>query len=533
MTRSGWPPTRWWSPVDYATMCSAAVARDAALFLVDERGQFVANREAGEFDDYPDPHATIGEAILAGTPRPPTGRVARDAPRRRAGRRRLRRRDPARAPRRPGCGTCCRADGARRRADRQARRRARLRWSLLVVGPGRSRRAGRLDHGPGAAADDRHAAGRRASTAPVTVARDIATASPRSPPTTPHDLFLAQGYVHAQERMWQMEVWRHISAGPARRSCSGQGRWTPTGSSGCSAGGRPPSATSPRLARDARGRSTRTPPASTPGSTTTAAASGLRVRRHRRRARTVDGARYLPGRRSRRGTSAATWTAEVFRLPRRRAAGRPGADRRAVPVPASRAGDRAARPAAAASHGRRRGRRRRPRGERRRHRHRAQARPGAACATLPATSGCPRSRRPRRRRGGSPRDHGIGSNDWVVAPSLSTSGGALLANDPHLGISMPSVWYINGLHCREVSESCPYDVVGVSFPRRAGRRPRPQRPDRVGRDERRTRTSRTSSSRRSIPADPTQLPRPNGTSHAVRRPATETIKVAGAADVTT
>src|SRR5688572_31170426 len=30
---------------------------------------------------------------------------------------------------------------------------------------------------------------------------------------TPHDLFLAQGYVHAQDRMWQMEVWRHISAG--------------------------------------------------------------------------------------------------------------------------------------------------------------------------------------------------------------------------------------------------------------------------------------------------------------------------------
>src|SRR6188472_3280207 len=28
-----------------------------------------------------------------------------------------------------------------------------------------------------------------------------------------HDLFLAQGFVHAQERMWQMEVWRHISAG--------------------------------------------------------------------------------------------------------------------------------------------------------------------------------------------------------------------------------------------------------------------------------------------------------------------------------
>jgi len=62
-------------PVDYATMCSAEIARAAALFLVDERGQFVANREAGQFDDYPDPHATLGEAILAGTTRPSSGRV--------------------------------------------------------------------------------------------------------------------------------------------------------------------------------------------------------------------------------------------------------------------------------------------------------------------------------------------------------------------------------------------------------------------------------------------------------------------------
>jgi penicillin G amidase len=61
-------------------------------------------------------------------------------------------------------------------------------------------------------------------------------------------------------------------------------------------------------------------------------------------------------------------------------------------------------------------------------------------------------------------DHGIGSNNWVVAPGRSASGGALLANDPHLGISMPSVWYINGLHCRSVSAACPYDVAGVSFP---------------------------------------------------------------------
>jgi len=61
-------------------------------------------------------------------------------------------------------------------------------------------------------------------------------------------------------------------------------------------------------------------------------------------------------------------------------------------------------------------------------------------------------------------DHQVGSNNWVVAPSKSSSGGALLANDPHLGISMPSVWFMNGLHCRKVTKACPYDVVGVSFP---------------------------------------------------------------------
>jgi alanine dehydrogenase len=62
-------------PVDYATYCSAEVARSAALFLVDEREQFLANRVAGLFDGYPDPSATLGEAILAGRARPAAGRV--------------------------------------------------------------------------------------------------------------------------------------------------------------------------------------------------------------------------------------------------------------------------------------------------------------------------------------------------------------------------------------------------------------------------------------------------------------------------
>jgi ornithine cyclodeaminase/alanine dehydrogenase-like protein (mu-crystallin family) len=62
-------------PIDYATYCAAEVARDAALFLVDHREQFLANRDAGLFDGYPEPTATLGEALAAGTERPGAGRV--------------------------------------------------------------------------------------------------------------------------------------------------------------------------------------------------------------------------------------------------------------------------------------------------------------------------------------------------------------------------------------------------------------------------------------------------------------------------
>ncbi len=37
--------------------------------------------------------------------------------------------------------------------------------------------------------------------------------------STSHDLFFAQGYVHAQERFWQMDFWRHIGSGD-RSKCS-------------------------------------------------------------------------------------------------------------------------------------------------------------------------------------------------------------------------------------------------------------------------------------------------------------------------
>jgi ornithine cyclodeaminase/alanine dehydrogenase-like protein (mu-crystallin family) len=61
-------------PIDYDTCCAAAVAREADLFLVDDRAQFLATRAADRFADYPDPGLTFGEAIRAETPRP-GGRV--------------------------------------------------------------------------------------------------------------------------------------------------------------------------------------------------------------------------------------------------------------------------------------------------------------------------------------------------------------------------------------------------------------------------------------------------------------------------
>ena len=58
---------------------------------------------------------------------------------------------------------------------------------------------------------------------------------------------------------------------------------------------------------------------------------------------------------------------------------------------------------------------------------------------------------------------GIGSNSWVVSGDLTESGLPLLANDPHLGASLPSVWYQVQLRCSEVTDACPFDVGGFSF----------------------------------------------------------------------
>ena len=58
---------------------------------------------------------------------------------------------------------------------------------------------------------------------------------------------------------------------------------------------------------------------------------------------------------------------------------------------------------------------------------------------------------------------GIGSNSWVVGGEHTASGQPILANDPHLDISAPGIWSQVGLHCRAVTASCPFDVAGFSF----------------------------------------------------------------------
>ncbi len=62
-----------------------------------------------------------------------------------------------------------------------------------------------------------------------------------------------------------------------------------------------------------------------------------------------------------------------------------------------------------------------------------------------------------------PRRLGIGSNSWAVAGWRTVTGKPFLANDMHLGAQMPSIWYQIALHCKPKSEACSFDVTGFSF----------------------------------------------------------------------
>lgn len=62
-----------------------------------------------------------------------------------------------------------------------------------------------------------------------------------------------------------------------------------------------------------------------------------------------------------------------------------------------------------------------------------------------------------------PIGEGVGSNSWVVSGSLTDTGMPLLANDPHLGASLPSVWHQVQLKCARIQQDCPFGVAGFGF----------------------------------------------------------------------
>ena len=53
---------------------------------------------------------------------------------------------------------------------------------------------------------------------------------------------------------------------------------------------------------------------------------------------------------------------------------------------------------------------------------------------------------------------GIGSNNWAIHSSNTANGYALLANDPHLGLTLPNVWYVMQLSTPN------FDTMGATFP---------------------------------------------------------------------
>ena len=289
---------------------------------------------------------------------------------------------------------------------------------------------------------------------PVTVVRDVAGIAHIRAETV-HDLFMAQGFVHAQERMWQMEVWRHISAGRLAEMFGESQLDTD------------------RFVRTLgwRQATERDWAAMEPDARAVVDAYAQGVNAWLDQERDKLGLAFVLT-----GTTPDPWTPldsiawqkvqawnlgsnmtqELFRFLADAHLGDPSrtdelfppyADDAPVVVPGP--GD-----AADAAFGSAPGAERGSTSE-------TQAMGWRSIAGLGDSIG--------RIAGldlgdGMVGMHGVGSNNWVVAPGLTTTGGALLANDPHLGISMPSIWYLNGLHCAPITDACAYDVAGASFP---------------------------------------------------------------------
>ena len=59
---------------------------------------------------------------------------------------------------------------------------------------------------------------------------------------------------------------------------------------------------------------------------------------------------------------------------------------------------------------------------------------------------------------------GVGSNNWVVSGRRTKSGLPLLANDPHLPLTAPGTWYMARLKSPATEGRAAMDVIGATFP---------------------------------------------------------------------
>ena len=61
------------------------------------------------------------------------------------------------------------------------------------------------------------------------------------------------------------------------------------------------------------------------------------------------------------------------------------------------------------------------------------------------------------------REFALGSNNWAVSPRRTAAGHALLEGDPHLSLSMPSVWYEEHLVVPDTIDAYGVGFVGAPF----------------------------------------------------------------------
>ncbi|HVQ14362.1 MAG TPA: penicillin acylase family protein, partial [Vicinamibacterales bacterium] len=65
---------------------------------------------------------------------------------------------------------------------------------------------------------------------------------------------------------------------------------------------------------------------------------------------------------------------------------------------------------------------------------------------------------------GVDKDGSIGSNSWAISGRLTNDGRALLANDMHLTVRVPNTWYRASLEWQDAENTPPYRLIGVTLP---------------------------------------------------------------------